>query len=227
MCNLYTLPTEANVFKSFAPWPDGTFKLHIGPLGYGMYYTEGNVTAGQWGLIPDVSPTKRPSQRNGFPLSTNNCRDDRMETAPSFKGPWKKNQRCLIPAATFDEPYYATRDSKNVWWRFSRSDGLPWALAGLWNDWVDQETGEVFHSYTMITTNCDSHPVMSLMHKYDPKFAPDKQDKRSVVSVEREDWDQWLNGSHEQAKALIQPPKIDVLAHGPADPARSTTLPLF
>ena len=39
----------------------------------------------------------------------------------------------------------------------------------------------------MLTINADDHPLMRRMHKPDPKFAPDQQDKRSVVTIEMED----------------------------------------
>jgi len=41
---------------------------------------------------------------------------------------------------------------------------IPWALAGLWNEWADLATGEVLPSYTVITQNCDGHPVSGLMY---------------------------------------------------------------
>jgi putative SOS response-associated peptidase YedK len=76
--------------------------------------------------------------------------------------------RCIIPAASFDEPNWET--GKNVWWRFRRADGVPWGLAGLWNTWIDKETGDVWDNYTMLTLNADGHPLMGRMHKPDPKL---------------------------------------------------------
>ncbi|KWT68576.1 protein of unknown function DUF159 [Comamonas testosteroni] len=40
----------------------------------------------------------------------------------------------------------------------------------------------------------DSHPLMSRMHKPDPKLPADQQDKRSVIPIEVQDIDQWLAG---------------------------------
>ena len=42
----------------------------------------------------------------------------------------------------------------------------------------------------------DSHPLMSRMHKPDPKLPADQQDKRSVTPIEILDIDQWLAGWH-------------------------------
>jgi putative SOS response-associated peptidase YedK len=66
-----------------------------------------------------------------------------------------RKKRCIIPAASFDEPNWET--GKNVWWRFRRADGMPWGLDGLWDTWTDHETGLVWDSYTMLTMNADGH----------------------------------------------------------------------
>ena len=129
---------------------------------------------------------------------------------------------CLIPAVDYDEPYWGS--GRNVWWRFARRDGLVWALAGIWSEWTDPASGEVVPSYTMLTQNCDSHPLLSLMHKPDPALPPDQQDKRSVIPIERADWVRWLHGSLEEAMALVKLPEIDLFSHGPAEPGRHPQL---
>ncbi|WP_332836016.1 hypothetical protein [Delftia acidovorans] len=43
--------------------------------------------------------------------------------------------------------------------------GQPAALAGLYSEWTDPETGELVPNYTMITQLADGHPVLSLMHR--------------------------------------------------------------
>jgi putative SOS response-associated peptidase YedK len=145
-------------------------------------------------------------------VSTNNCRSEEAALKPTFRDAWRKGQRCIIPAESFDEPCWET--GKNVWWRFRRVDGQPWALAGLWNTWVDYATGEVIESYTMLTVNADDHPIMSRMHKPDPKLPPDQQDKRSVVAIEQGDVDQWLQGSVGEAGALLTAPAVKTLRFG-------------
>lgn len=73
----------------------------------------------------------------------------------------------------------------------------------------------------MLTQNCDGHPLLSRFHKPDPKLPTDRQDKRSVVPIERSAWDQWLNGSIEEASALIQVPAGELFRHGAADPGQA------
>ena len=69
----------------------------------------------------------------------------------------------------------------------------------------------------MLTMNADHHPLMRRMHKPDPAFGPDAQDKRSVVALELADVDRWLAGSNEEARGLIRLTPVDAFVAGPAD----------
>lgn len=111
----------------------------------------------------------------------------------NFKGPWTKGQRCIVRAVTFDE--LNSESGSNQWWRFSRADGALWGLADLWNRWADPNTGEIVESYTMLTINAHADLLMSHVYKPDPNLPADRQDKRSVISIKREDADQWLAGT--------------------------------
>jgi putative SOS response-associated peptidase YedK len=53
------------------------------------------------------------------------------------------------------------------------------------------------------------------------------QDKRTVVPLEKENWDAWLRGTLEQAEALIKLPPVELFAHGPKDPELQVALPPF
>ncbi|WP_120967068.1 SOS response-associated peptidase family protein [Comamonas sp. lk] len=216
MCNRYKTPTEIEIERHFrigreSPgwWRDErteVFPRAPGPFlrravddpGYSI---EG--VAGQWGLIPWFA------KERALKYSTNNARSEELTSKASFKDPWKRGQRCIIPAWTFDEPNWET--GKNVWWKFRRADGAPWALAGLWNRWKEPGMGELVESYTMLTINADSHPLMSRMHKPDPKLPPDQQDKRSVISIERHEVDLWLTGTVNQAQQLLKMPPLSAI----------------
>jgi len=67
----------------------------------------------------------------------------------------------------------------------------------------------------MLTLNADAHPLMSRMHKPDPKLGPDQQDKRSVVAIELADVDAWLFGTDEVARSLVRVPPVEVFEAGP------------
>ncbi len=148
-----------------------------------------------------------------LPYATVNARSEELASKASYRDPWKRGQRCIIPAASFDEPNWET--GKNIWWRFARADGMPWGVAGLWNTWTDRASGEVVESYTMLTVNADAHPLMNRIHKPDPKQARDKQDKRSLVLLEPQDFDWWLAGTVAEAQALMTLTPVETFNAGP------------
>jgi putative SOS response-associated peptidase YedK len=154
------------------------------------------LVLGQWGLIPWFAKAAK------LPYATVNARFEELAGKASYRDPWRRGQRCVIPATAFDEPCWET--GRNQWWRFYRADGAPWGLAGLWNTWTDPASGELVESYTMLTLNADAHPLMSRMHKPDPKLPPDRQDKRSVVVLAPEHTACWLHGPQADAAALVQ-----------------------
>ena len=128
MCNRYVAPEEAEVERfwnltaryqrpklwqgllTVYPRAPGPFiRRRRDAVGY-----ERELVVGQWGLIPWFA--KEPKLK--FP--TNNARSEELEAKASYKDPWKRGQRCIIPAATFDEPNWES--GKNVWWTFRRAE---------------------------------------------------------------------------------------------------------
>jgi hypothetical protein len=68
----------------------------------------------------------------------------------------------------------------------------------------------------MLTLNADHHPLMSRMHKPDPKLPPSQQDKRSVIPIVKGDIDLWLAGTVEEATRLLKLAPVEVFEAGPA-----------
>jgi putative SOS response-associated peptidase YedK len=215
VCTRYISPAEADIERFWTigrrnPWP-GAKELF--PRGAGPFIRQQTgsevceLVVGQWGLIPWFASSGKLS------YATSNARFEEITTKASYKWSWQHGKRCVIPAWTFDEPCWET--GKNVWWRFARADGAPWGLAGLWNTWTDKATGEMIESYTMLTINADTHPLMSRMHKPDPKLSAEQQDKRSVVAIEFGDIARWLHGTAADAAALIRPPEFELIQATP------------
>jgi putative SOS response-associated peptidase YedK len=194
--------------------PAEPYKPSIGPWGRGPFIRLRNgsreCVVGQWALIGDGAREAVSSAR----IMTNNARSESVAEKRTFRGPWLRGQRCLIPADHFQEPNWES--GRNVWWRFRRADSSPLALAGLWNDWADPATGEILPSYTMLTMNCDGHPLLARMHKPDPKLPADRQDKRAVVPLDEADWEAWLQGSVPQVAGLLRVPPVGSLLAAPA-----------
>ena len=233
MCNRYAPPRLQEVAQRWAP-RQAVVSFPAGPVlppapgpfvrvrrprddddGAGTVEAPGvEVVVGQWGLVPWFAKSAR------LPYSTNNARFEELAAKASYRQPWARGQRCIIPAVWFDEPCWET--GRNVWWRFRRADGRAWALAGLWNTWVDPGSGEVVESYTMLTLNADAHPLMSRMHKPDPALPPDRQDKRSVVVLRAQDEAAWLHGSPAEAAAVVGLAPVEVFDAAPVEPTGGT-----
>jgi putative SOS response-associated peptidase YedK len=190
MCTRYVSPEAGDMERAWQigsrhPWRGG----EVYPNYDGSFLRASRDTAdrtrelvvGQWSLIPWFAKERK------LKYPTANARSEEMTGKASYKQPWARGQRCIIPAAAFFEPCWET--GRHVPWRFTRADDEPWGLAGLWNAWTDPATGEIIESYTMLTINADGHPLMGRMHRPDPTRPPEMQDKRSVVPIELEDVD--------------------------------------
>ncbi|WP_454734330.1 SOS response-associated peptidase [Cupriavidus pauculus] len=136
---------------------------------------------------------------------TANARIETIGKLSSFAKHWKAGQLCLIPATAFYEPNWET--GKAVRWKIGLPGGEPFAIAGLWRAWPD---GAV--SFTMPTLNADAHPLMKRFHK-------PGDEKRGVVVLPREDWDEWLAcRDPEVARTFLRLMPADALVSEPAPP---------
>lgn len=151
---------------------------------------------GEFGLLPFWSKERK------IKYSTFNARSETVKTASSFKTPWAKRQRCIIPADWVVEPDWRT--GKNIPTAIARADGEPMGLAGLWDKWLDKSTGEVVHSFTMLTINADTHGLMRNFHRPD-------DEKRMVVVLPEARYEDWLTATLPEAKNLLLPFPADAL----------------
>lgn len=71
----------------------------------------------------------------------------------------------------------------------------------------------------MLTINADMHPLMRRMHKPKPERSPDNQDKRSVIPIELDDVNTWLQGTLKDANALLRLAPETVFDAGPVGQA--------
>ena len=218
MCTRYISPEAGDIERHWqvgsrtpVRWPREMFPRYHGPFvraARDRVEATRELVVGQWALVPWFAKTAK------LPYLTVNARYEELASKASYKLPWARGQRCIIPAEAFFEPNWET--GRHVPWCFRRADGTPWGLAGLWNTWVDKASGEIVESYTMLTINADAHPLMRRMHKPDPRLPADAQDKRSVVPVAPEDVDSWLFGTADEARALVRLACVDLFEAAPA-----------
>jgi putative SOS response-associated peptidase YedK len=135
------------------------------------------VLTGSFGLIPTWSKDTKIARH------TYNARSETAAQKPSFLAAWRKAQHCIIPAAAIYEPDWRT--GKPIATRITRADHEPMGIAGLWERWRSS-TGEVLHSYSMLTVNADNHAFMRNYHK-------PEDEKRMVVILPRGLYSDWLD----------------------------------
>ena len=143
-----------------------------------------------FGLIPVWSKDRTFARR------TYNARTETVAEKPSYRGAWKARRFCLVPMVRFYEPCWET--GKAVKWSIHRKDHEPFAVAGIWENWTDRETGEIVTSFSMLTINGDGHPAMGRFHR-------PGDERRSLVVVKPANWMEWLSATTEQARELLLP----------------------
>ena len=154
------------------------------------------AVSGMFGLVPHWATDTKIARQ------TYNSRSETASTKPSFRDAWKRSQHCIIPAQAIYEPDW--RSGKAVPTRIERADGEPLGIAGLWSSWKSP-TGEVLHSYTMLTINAEHHALMQQFHK-------PADEKRMVVILTRDNYQSWLDTAPESTMAFMQPLAAELLA---------------
>ena len=154
---------------------------------------------GLFGLVPHWATDTKITK------STFNARSESASEKPSFRDPWKKAQHCIIPAEAIYEPDW--RSGKAVSTRISNTDGSPLGIAGLWSSWKSDK-GELVHSFTMLTINAASHPLMQNFHKID-------DEKHMVVILPPDRYQDWLLAKPADSMAFMVPYASDALQSEP------------
>ena len=118
----------------------------------------------QWGLIPFWA------KDDSIKKNTLNARIETIAQKPAFRN--SVNNKCLILADGFFEWQWLDEKGKRKQKYLltipqsepsSRGRVLspttnihePFAFAGLWSEWVDKSTGELLHTYTILTTEAN------------------------------------------------------------------------
>jgi putative SOS response-associated peptidase YedK len=140
----------------------------------------------KWGLIP--SWVKSMEDANEIRQKTLNARAESIETKSSFSGSFN-SRRCLVPVKGFFEWQHA--GEKKIPWYIYRADDEIISFAGLWNEWVESTTGELFSTFTIITT--DANDMMAEIHN---------SAKRMPVILERSGEKRWLDLTIDKKEAL-------------------------
>ena len=115
------------------------------------------ITAFNWGLIPDFC--KNEIDAKDMQLKTLNAKSETVFTLPSFKNSIRE-KRCLVLVDGFYE--WRTIGKQKYPYFIKYKDSDVFAMGGIFNDWVNKQTGEVKHTFSIITT--PSNALMSKIH---------------------------------------------------------------
>jgi len=204
MCGRYsnTLPPEAirQIFYGELPnWPAYYNAAPTTALPVVRQGNNGNrkLVLMRWGLIPWFSKDGKSS------YSTINARAEGLRTAASYRESFVKGRRCIVPASGYFEWTGPKNDRQPHY--FTRADGQPMVLAGLWDRWRSADKSETKETFTIVTTEPS-------------KFAAQFHNRMPLI-LELETWDLWMKGEPDAAAAPMKPANEDVLVSRPVSKA--------
>ena len=130
-----------------------------------------------WGLIPSWA------KDDEIRKNTLNARIETVEEKPSFKN--SINDRCLVIITGYFEWHWndSKGKEKEKYIINSQEDEI-FCLAGLYSNWENIATGELLHTYTILTTEADK--TMQYVHNHK---------KRMPVMLKKIDEKKWLDDS--------------------------------
>jgi putative SOS response-associated peptidase YedK len=163
---------------------------------------------GMFGLVPSWAKNTTIARH------TYNARTETVAEKPSFRNAWRRRQFCIIPVMSFFEPSYES--GKPVRWEIAGATGEPLGLAGIWEFKKERPNDLPLLSFSMLTINADDHPLMKRFHK-------PGDEKRMVVILPPDQYDDWLHCPVEEASSfLTQFPAERLVAHAAPKPSRTT-----
>ena len=134
----------------------------------------------RWGLIPSWAK----DETIGSKLI--NARAETLAEKPSFRDAFK-NKRCIIPASGFFEWQKQAKGAKQPFY-FHLTGKEVFGFAGLYEHWLDRETGEQIETCTIITTAANE--VLEPVHD------------RMPVILKSGDYDRWLDAKEKDTGNL-------------------------
>jgi putative SOS response-associated peptidase YedK len=151
----------------------------------------------KWGLIPSWVKSKKNADK--IRLKTFNARAESIDSKPSFSMSFS-SKRCIIPVKGFFEWQHI--GTKKIPWYIYRADNGIISFAGLWEEWVESSTGEMFSTFSIITTSANE--MMAEIHN---------SAKRMPVILDQQSEKQWIDLETNKAQVfeLLKPCPPEIL----------------
>ncbi len=197
MCGRYvsaTPPDElARYFGAEIPEPETRLEPNhnVAPTQavYAVFESAGErrIDTFRWGLVPFWA--KDP----GIGNKMINARAETLATRNAYRRPFAR-RRCIIPADGFYEWTPISGPERKQPMFVSRTDGEPFAFAGLWEVWKDRTSldrdGEPLELYSCVVITGRPNQKMARIHDRMPVILPPSA------------WDQWLDRDNDDIETL-------------------------
>ena len=120
-------------------------------------------------------------------------RSETVQTAASYRGPWSRGQRCLVAARGFYEWQTQADGKTRLPYYIHLNDQEVFAFAGLW-DSSRTDQGDRIESCAHLTLPASR--LLAEIHN---------TQRRMPAILAREDREAWLEGTPEEAWAVLKP----------------------
>ena len=210
MCGRYTVQTKGRKGQSLAA---GLVESGLKEPRYNAAPSQGlpvitnrqpeTLQLFSWGLQPFWAKDSKAVKR------AINARSETLPEKPMFRN-LLKLKRCLVPADGFFE--WQKKGKDKVPHRITLKSEDLFTFAGLWDEWTNKETGEVLHTFSIITT--DANELVRPIHDRMPV----------ILSPGAEDL--WLdeNESQEGLLSLLVPYKAEEMKAFAVSPLVNSTI---
>lgn len=159
----------------------------------------------RWGLIP------RWAKDESIGNKLINARAETLAEKPSFKNAFRA-RRCIIPASGFYEWQGRGTGAKQPFYFYLKEREV-FGFAGLYEEWLDKESGELLETCTIITT--EANKVLEPVHD------------RMPVILKAKDYEQWLDEKEKDTdklqKLLVPYPSKEMASHAVSKAVNSPT----
>jgi putative SOS response-associated peptidase YedK len=197
MCERFALPEQLAAEREFVPssaWWKFAARYNVAGQQYvpaiRLHEGQSEAVMMRWGLIPSWAEGKVA----GDPPRS--IEVDLIEGSMLHKEPWRNGQRCILPIAGFyawqltsakyRQPYFVRLNDRSVF-----------GLAGIWDRSVADDD-DVIESCSLVCV-----PANDLMRKIA------NTEHRMPAILRRKDYDTWLRGPADQARAALRPYRSD------------------
>ncbi|MEP6617107.1 MAG: SOS response-associated peptidase [Ginsengibacter sp.] len=137
---------------------------------------------GLWGMMPWYAKTKKDA--DSYLNKLVNARQETIFESNTFKYSILK-KRCIIPSTGFFEHHHEIGGKRKMPYFITGKNSGILSLAGLYNNWVDKETGEMFTTFSIITTAAND--MMAKIHNGGPNS------ERMPLMLKKEMTDEWID----------------------------------